>query len=215
MKNKGNMETTYGYIRVSTQEQNMDRQLIAMDEYGVSRENIFSDHGFSGKDFNRPAYQQMLRKLKARDTLVIKSIDRLGRNYDEIIDEWRMITRKLDVDIVVLDMPVLNMTSLKGKNGSAGVTAKLISAIFLEVLSCFAQLEREKIHQRQKEGIAAAQAKGIRFGRPPMERTPEFYIQMGKYLNGEITIREGADALGISHSTFRRWVNEQAGIEVA
>lgn len=208
-------EITYGYIRVSTQEQNLDRQLIAMEEYGVPKENIFSDHGFSGKDFNRPAYKEMITKLKARDTLVIKSIDRLGRNYDEIIDEWRMITRKMDVDIVVLDMPILNMPSVKGKNSAAGVTAKLISAIFLEVLSCFAQLERENIHQRQKEGIAAARAKGVRFGRPPMERPPEFYIQMGKYLKGEITIREGADALGISHSTFRRWVHEQTGIEVA
>lgn len=150
------MSQVYGYIRVSTQEQNLDRQLIAMDEYGVPRENVFSDHGFSGKDFNRPAYREIIAKLKARDTLVIKSIDRLGRNYDEIIDEWRLITRKMDVDIVVLDMPILNMPILNSKTGITDVTSRLISAIFLEVISCFAQLEREKIHERQKEGIVAA-----------------------------------------------------------
>ncbi|MCD7866010.1 MAG: recombinase family protein [Clostridiales bacterium] len=209
------MEKIYGYIRVSTQEQNLDRQWIAMDEYGVPRENIYADHGFSGRDFNRPAYQEVLTKLEARDTLVIKSIDRLGRNYDEIIDEWRLITRKMDVDIVVLDMPVLNMPFMNHRTGITGVTAKLISAIFLEVMSCFAQLEREKILQRQKEGIAAAKAKGVKFGRPPKERTPEFFIEMGKYLDGQITIREGAESLGISHSTFLRWVREQTDPEAA
>ncbi|MCD7922503.1 MAG: recombinase family protein [Clostridiales bacterium] len=209
------MSQVYGYIRVSTQEQNLDRQLIAMDEYGVPRENIFSDHGFSGKDFNRPAYREIIAKLEARDTLVIKSIDRLGRNYDEIVDEWRLITRKMEVDIVVLDMPILNIPLLNSEVGITDVTSRLISAIFLEVMSCFAQLEREKIHERQKEGIVAAKAKGVKFGRPPKERTPEFYIRMGQYLDGEITIREAAGFLGISHSTFLRWVKEQTGPEVA
>lgn len=209
------MSNIYGYIRVSTQEQHLDRQEIAMDEYGVPRENVFSDHGFSGKDFNRPAYREMLARLEPRDTLVIKSIDRLGRNYDEIIDEWRLLTRKMDMDIIVLDMPILNMPFLSGKSGSMGVTAKLISAIFLEVLSCFAQLEREKIHERQKEGIAAARTKGVRFGRPPLERPPEFYSEMDKYLEGEITIREGAETLGVSHTTFLRWVREHTASEVA
>lgn len=202
------MNKVYGYVRVSTAEQNMDRQLIAMKEYGVPEENIFSDHGFSGKDFNRPAYREMMARLEHNDTLVIKSIDRLGRNYDEIIDEWRAITRKMDVDIVVLDMPILNMPFLNNKDGIAGVTAKLISAIFLEVLCCFAQLEREKTHQRQKEGIAAAKARGVKFGRPRKERTPEFFILMGEYLAGETSARKAARLLHISHTTFREWVAE-------
>ncbi len=196
----------YGYVRVSTAEQNLDRQMIAMEEYGVPRKNIYSDHGFSGKDFNRPAYQELVLKLEARDTLVIKSIDRLGRNYDEIIDEWRMITRKKDVDIVVLDMPALNMPTVKEDGNVAGVTGKLISAIFLEVLSCFAQLERENTHQRQKEGIAAAQARGVKFGRPLKERSPEFYKLRDEYLKGETSARQAAKQLNISHSTFCDWV---------
>ena len=198
----------YGYVRVSTAEQNLDRQMIAMEEYGVPRKNIFSDHGFSGKDFNRPAYQEMMQKLEARDTLVIKSIDRLGRNYDEIIDEWRVITRKKDVDIVVLDMPALNqMPAAADKGNAAAVTGKLINAIFLEVLSCFAQLERENTRQRQKEGIAAAQARGVKFGRPQKERTPEFYALMEEYLRGEVSARYAARQLHISHSTFGEWVD--------
>ncbi|MCC8104940.1 MAG: recombinase family protein [Clostridiales bacterium] len=204
------MEKVYGYVRVSSQTQNLDRQLIAMREYGVPEENIFSDWGFSGKDFNRPAYKEMIAKLKAGDTLVIKSVDRLGRNYDEIIDEWRLITRTKDVAIVVLDMPLLNTT-----RGIEGVTAKLISAIFLEVLCCFAQLEREKTHERQKEGIAAARARGVRFGAPPKERSQEFFTLMEKYRAGEISARRAAEQLGIAHSTFRRWVAEKGSKEAA
>ncbi len=209
------MSKIVGYCRVSTAEQNLDRQFIAMEEYGVPKENIYFDHGFSGKDFNRPAYREMVSVLEPRDTLVIKSVDRLGRNYDEIIDEWRMITRKLDVDIIVLDMPILNMPQLSGKKGIMGVTAKLISAIFLEVLSCFAQLERENTHQRQKEGIAAARARGVKFGRPLKERSPEFFILMGKYMDGEISARKAAQQLRISHTTFCEWVAQYTDPDAA
>ncbi|MCD7980826.1 MAG: recombinase family protein [Clostridiales bacterium] len=194
-----------GYVRVSTQEQNLDRQLKAMDEYGVPKENVFSDHGFSGKDFNRPAYQDMVAILEKGDTLVIKSIDRLGRDFDEINDEWSRLTRRMGVTIIVLDMPYLNETA-----NLADAMSKMLNSILLNMKSGFAQMEREMIRQRQKEGIAAAKARGVQFGRPKKDRTQEFYILKERYLAGEISARKAAKQLCISHSTFCNWVAQNS-----
>ena len=150
----------YGYVRVSTKEQNEARQVIAMHEFGVVEQNVFIEKQ-SGKDFNRPQYKKLLRKLKAGDTLVIKSIDRLGRNYDEIIEQWRIITKEKQAAIVVLDMPLLD--TRQGRD----LTGTLIADIVLQLLSYVAQTEREFIKRRQAEGIAAAKARGVRFGAHP------------------------------------------------
>lgn len=160
----------YGYIRVSTREQNEDRQRLALLKYGIPDKMIFLDKQ-SGKDFLRPQYKRLIRKLKKDDTLVIKSIDRLGRNYEEILEQWRVITKEKQAYIVVLDMPLLDT----GKNRD--LTGTLIADIVLQLLSYVAQTEREMVHQRQKEGIAAAKARGARFGREPMKR-PENYEEV-------------------------------------
>ena len=154
---------TYGYVRVSTKEQNEDRQIIAMREFGVADSCIVLDKQ-SGKDFERPGYQRLVRKLKAGDTLVIKSIDRLGRNYDEILDQWRLLTKEKQVAIVVLDMPLLD--TRQGRD----LTGVLIADIVLQLLSYVAQTEREYNRQRQAEGIAAAKARGVHFGRKFKDR---------------------------------------------
>ena len=153
----------YGYVRVSTKEQNEARQVIAMHEFGVDEQNIFVEKQ-SGKDFNRPQYRRLLRKIKAGDTLVIKIIDRLGRNYDEIIEQWRIITKDKQAAIVVLDMPLLD--TRQGRD----LTGTLIADIVLQLLSYVAQTEREYIKRRQAEGIAAAKARGVQFGPKPMKR---------------------------------------------
>lgn len=150
---------TYGYVRVSTQAQNEARQLDAMREFGVPDENIFVEK-LSGKDFQRPLYQQMVKKLRPGDTLILHSIDRLGRNYNEILEEWRVITKERKADIVVLDMPLLDT-----REGRHDLTGRLIADIVLQLLSYIAQTERENIRRRQAEGIAAAKARGVRFGR--------------------------------------------------
>lgn len=162
-------ETLYGYIRVSTREQNEDRQRIAMREFGIAERNIVLDKQ-SGKDFDRPGYQRLMKKLKPGDTLVLKSIDRLGRNYSEILEQWREITKGKGAAVVVLDMPLLD--TRKGKD----LTGTLIADIVLQLLSYVAQTERELIRQRQAEGIAAAKARGVRFGRRPMERPEGFGV---------------------------------------
>ena len=195
----------YGYVRVSTKEQNEDRQLIALLEYGVRREDILIDKQ-SGKDFNRPKYLQMLKKLKSGDTLIIKSIDRLGRNYEEIMDQWRVITKELKVFIVVLDMPLLD-TRQKERD----LTGVFIADLVLQILSYVAQTEREFNRQRQAEGIAAARIKGVRFGRPPMERPEAFKWLSEAWRNKEISSRFAAKQLGISHSTFMVWAYETFG----
>ena len=151
------MVETYGYVRVSTKEQNEDRQMIALSEAGVEKSHIFMDK-LSGKDFNRPQYKKMLKRLRKEDVIIIKSIDRLGRNYDEIIDQWRIITKKIEADIVVLDMPLLD-TRRKGQD----LTGTFISDMVLQILSYVAQTERENIKQRQMEGIAAAKLREWRF----------------------------------------------------
>lgn len=191
----------YGYVRVSSKDQNEARQLIAMREFGI-HDNCIIIEKQSGKDFNRPQYKRLLRKLKAGDTLVIKSIDRLGRNYDEIIEQWRIITKEKQAAIVVLDMPLLD--TRQGRD----LTGTLIADIVLQLLSYVAQTEREFIKKRQAEGIAAAKAKGVRFGAPPKERTTEFSEYAIKWKNGEISAREAARRLGIAHKTFLRWCRE-------
>ena len=192
---------TYGYIRVSSKDQNEDRQRIAMHDAGVDDCRIFMDKQ-SGKDFNRPGYRQVLRKLKPGDTLVIKSIDRLGRNYEEILEQWRVITKKKCAEIVVLDMPLLD--TRQGRD----LTGTLIADIVLQLLSYVAQTEREFIKQRQAEGIAAARARGVHLGRKPIQRPDNFCIVCSAWKSGEITARVAAQRLNVSHPTFLRWVRE-------
>lgn len=191
--------TIYGYMRVSTKEQNEARQMFAMQEFGIDEKHIFLDKQ-SGKDFNRPQYKKLIRKLKKGDTLVIKSIDRLGRNYDEIIEQWRIITKEKEVAIVVLDMPLLD--TRQGRD----LTGTLIADIVLQLLSYVAQTERELIKQRQAEGIAAAKAKGVHFGMRPMEKPANFVEYYEQWRRGEISARAAAKALNVTHPTFLKWV---------
>ncbi|WP_300689333.1 recombinase family protein [uncultured Oscillibacter sp.] len=191
----------YGYVRVSTKEQNEDRQMIAMKEFGIKDGGIVLDKQ-SGKDFERPGYQRLIRKLKAGDTLVIKSIDRLGRNYDEILEQWRLLTKEKLVDIVVLDMPLLD--TRQGRD----LTGALIADIVLQLLSYVAQTEREFNRQRQAEGIAAAKARGVHFGRKFKERGENYESVMAAWHRGELSGRAAARELGVAHGTFQRWCRE-------
>ena len=190
------MANIYGYIRVSTRDQNEDRQLIALRELNIPEKNIFMDKQ-SGKDFNRPQYKRLVRKLKKDDLLYIKSIDRLGRNYAEILEQWRLLTQTKGIDIVVLDMPLLDTRQ------SRDLTGTLIADIVLQLLSYVAQTEREFIHQRQKEGIAAAKARGIRFGRPQKPLPENFHPIYQQWKNGKITGTAAAKLCGMPLSTFR------------
>lgn len=192
---------TYGYIRVSSREQNLERQLIAMRQFGISDDDIIMDKQ-SGKDFERQGYKNLLKKLKAGDTLVIKSIDRLGRNYEEILEQWRLITKEKDSAIVVLDMPLLD--TRQGRD----LTGKLIADIVLQLLSYVAETERQFIRQRQSEGIAAAKERGVKFGRPPIQKPQEFPDTLKRYASGILTSRQAAKELGISHNTFLRWAHD-------
>lgn len=190
------MGNVYGYARVSTREQNEDRQLIALVEAGVPEKNIFMDKQ-SGKDFQRPQYQCLMRKLKKDDLLCIKSIDRLGRNYGEILAQWRILTKGKGVDIVVLDMPLLD--TRRGKD----LMGTFLSDIVLQVLSFVAENERTNIKQRQAEGIAAAKARGVRFGRPPAPLPENFTEIVQQWKAGEITGVAAAKACEMPMSTFR------------
>lgn len=194
----------YGYVRVSTKEQNEGRQVIALTEFGISSKHIYMDKQ-SGKDFERANYKRLLRKLKNGDTLVIKSIDRLGRNYEEILEQWRLITKEKQVNIAVLDMPLLN------SDGDRDLTGTVIADIVLQLLSYVAQTEREFIRQRQAEGIAAAKAQGVHFGRKAKPRPPHFPELKKMWLEHKISAREAAKQLDITHSTFLRWVREKNG----
>lgn len=193
---------TYGYVRVSSRDQNEERQMIAMQEFGVEKKQIYLDKQ-SGKDFERPQYQKLLRKLKSGDTLVIKSIDRLGRNYDEILVQWRAITKQKKAAIVVLDMPLLDTRQ------NRDLTGTLIADIVLQLLSYVAQTEREFIKQRQKEGIAAAKARGVQFGRAPMERPAEYDRIKKLWRENKVSAREAGRQLGVTHKTFLRWANTE------
>lgn len=183
------------YVRVSTKEQNEDRQMIALHEMGVNDENIFIDKQ-SGKDFNRPLYRRMLKKLRPNDILFIKSIDRLGRNYEEIQEQWRILTKEKRIDIVVIDMPLLD--TRRGKD----LMGTFLSDIVLQLLSFVAENERTTIRQRQAEGIAAAKAKGVRFGRPPRPVPDNFEEICRRFAAKEITLRQAADACGMPEGTF-------------
>ena len=191
----------YAYIRVSSKEQNEDRQRRAMLDFGIEESNIVLDKQ-SGKDFERPGYKRLLRKLKPGDTLVVKSIDRLGRNYDEILEQWRFITKDKQAAIVVLDMPLLD--TRQGRD----LTGVLISDIVLQLLSYVAETERAFIRQRQAEGIAAAKLRGVHFGREPKERPASFARLREAWQAGAISARSAAHTLQISPTTFTRWANE-------
>lgn len=191
--------STYGYARVSSTDQNLARQLDALHAFPVADDCIYSDKA-SGKDFNRPAYQRLIRKIKPGDVLVVKSIDRLGRNYQEIIAEWRRITLEIGAAVVVLNMPILD--TRENENGLTGV---FLADLVLQLMSYVAQIERDNIKARQAEGIAAAKARGIRCGRPKIDAPDTLPEVIEKYELGEITRKQAADALGVSVSTFYRW----------
>ena len=196
-------EKTYGYMRVSTREQNEDRQRLAMREYGIPEENLYLDKQ-SGKDFERPGYQELLKRLNAGDTLVIKSIDRLGRNYDEILEQWRLLTKEKQVWITVLDMPFLDTIA------DRDLLSRLISEIMLQVLSYVAQQERDFIRQRQKEGIEAAKLRGVRFGQKPLP-IPEQYAEVKKlWETGDLSANAAAKQLGVARNTFIKWTKSGA-----
>ena len=192
---------TYAYLRVSTREQNEERQLLAIEGLGIPEKNIFLDKE-SGKNFLRSGYVKLKSKLRRGDLLYVNSIDRLGRNYSEILEEWRVLTKVKEVDIVVLDMPLLD-TRL-GKD----LTGTLISDLVLQILSYVAESEYRNIKQRQREGIMAAKANGVKFGRPRIEMTPSFYLSLATWKRGEVKLEEAAKEAGISPSTFYRRAKE-------
>lgn len=193
---------TYGYIRVSTREQNLDRQYISLEKCGVDRNNIFVDR-MSGKDFCRPGYNRLLLKLKENDILIIKSIDRLGRNYAEILEQWRKITKEIGADIQVLDMPLLNTVS-----GNGDLTGVFIADLVLQILAYVAETERAFLKERQAEGIAAAKARGVHFGCVRQKDPEEFVIYYELWKRGEISCRKAAQHLKMSHTTFYRRCRE-------
>lgn len=190
------MKNIYGYVRVSTKDQNEERQMIAMKELAIPDKNIYMDK-LSGKDFSRPQYQKLVRRIRMDDLLYIKSIDRLGRNYGEILEQWRILTKEKGADIVVLDMPLLD--TRRGKD----LLGTFLSDIVLQVLSFVAENERDNIRQRQAEGIAAAKARGIRFGRPPQPLPDKFDQAYSQWKSGKITGSAAARTCGMPISTFR------------
>lgn len=194
----------YGYVRTSTKEQNLDRQIIAMKEAGIEEQYIFKEQK-SGKDFDRQEYRKMMRRIKKGDALYIKSIDRLGRNYEEIIDQWKKITQDKKADIVVLDMPILNTSILKDS------LKTFVSELVLQIMSYMAEEERKMILSRSREGIAAAKARGVKFGRPKKEKPEDFEEVYNAYKNQEITVNEAITRLRVSKSTFYRWKEEKEG----
>ncbi|NJE43801.1 recombinase family protein [Massilimicrobiota sp. SW1139] len=193
----------YGYVRVSSKDQCEDRQLLALKEFGIVERNIYTDK-ISGKNFNRPQYHRLMKKLKQGDVVVILSIDRLGRNYDEIQNQWRIITKEKQADIVVLDMPLLD--TRKSQNND--LTGTFIADLVLQILAYVAQIERENIKQRQKEGIHAAKCRGVQFGRPRKNIPDNFDDVKEKWEKSEINSRQAAQILGISQNTFLRWSHE-------
>jgi DNA invertase Pin-like site-specific DNA recombinase len=204
IKEAGCMER-YGYIRVSTKEQNPERQMIAMHEQNIIEKNIYLDK-ISGQNFDRPQYCKMLKKLKKGDVVVVKSIDRLGRNYGEILEQWRKITKDIGADIQVLDMPLLNTNSFH-----EDLTGVFISDLVLQILAYVAETERAFIKQRQAEGIIAAKNRGVKFGCRKSEVPEEFekYYQM--WIEGRISIRKAAQELGMNYTTFYRRCMEIKG----
>lgn len=194
--------TVYGYARVSSKDQSLNRQIDALISFPVERKLIYADKA-SGKDFNRPKYRALINRLRPGDVLVIKSIDRLGRNYNEILEEWRLITKAKQASIVVLDMPLLD-TRKQGED----VTGVFLADVVLQLLSYVAQVERENTKQRQAEGIAAARARGVRFGRPCIPRPMSYAETKRAFLDGTITRRDAADRMKVSVTTFSKWLKE-------
>lgn len=195
------MGNIYGYVRVSSREQNEDRQLISLKEMGVPAENIFIDKQ-SGKDFNRPEYKKLMKSVRRDDVIYIHSIDRLGRNYEDILEQWRIITKEKGVDIVVIDMPLLD--TRRGKD----LMGTFLSDIVLQVLSFVAENERKNIRIRQAEGIAAAKARGVKFGRPEFKMSEDFKDSVKKWEKGKLTVSEIVKMYEMSESTFYRKVRE-------
>jgi len=193
----------YAYIRVSTKEQNIERQLIALEPYNIPKKNIYTDWQ-SGKDFDRPAYQKLMKRLRKGDLVIVKSIDRLGRNYNDILLQWQFITKEIGADILVLDMELLDT---REKDGN--LTGTLIADLVLQIFAYVAQTEREFIHQRQAEGIAAAKANGKKLG-PKYLPVPDGFDEIcDQCIKGEISTREAAEVLGMSHTTFYRQYREK------
>lgn len=199
----------YAYIRVSTKEQNVERQIFALESYHIPKKNIYCDYQ-SGKDFERPAYQKLLRKLKAGDLMIVKSIDRLGRNYSDILVQWQYITKEIKADILVLDMELLDT-----RKKSGNLTGTLISDLVLQIFAYVAQTEREFISQRQMEGIEAAKRKGKKFGRPEKEMPEEFEEICRRCEQRELSTRQAAELLGVSHTTFYRRYRKITGKTVS
>ena len=191
----------FGYARISAKDQREDRQIIALENFGVDQ--IFIDRQ-SGKDFDRPQYKRLLRRLKATDVLVVKSIDRLGRNYSDILNQWRIITKDKGAGIVVLDMPILDTRR------DRDIIGTLIADLVLQIMSAFAQIELDFIRQRQAEGIAAAKARGVWFGRKPLPRPDNYPEVYALWKDGKISARKAAKLLGVSHFTFIRWTKIDA-----
>ena len=197
------MSNIYGYIRVSTITQRDDRQWLAMENFGIPKECIFVDKQ-SGKDFDHPAYTEMMAAIKPGDTVVVKSLDRLGRNYDEMMKQLDIITKQKDAAIVVIDLPLLDTRNKYGDD----LTAKLISNLVIQVFSYVAETERNMNHQRTMEGLAAARARGVKFGRKPIEKPDGYETLREQWENSEISARKAAVILGVSTPTFLKWVRE-------
>lgn len=194
----GDAMAVYGYVRISSKDQNPDRQLDALCEKGVDKTRIFTDYE-SGKNFDRPQYKRLLATIQPTDCIVIKSIDRLGRNYDEILEQWRIITKDKCTDIEIIDMPLLNTTYKKDD-----LTGTLIADLVLQILAYVAETERTFIKQRQMEGIQSAKTRGVKFGRPRSCVTETFDVAYKKWTLGELSSREAASYANMSHSTFYR-----------
>lgn len=197
----------FGYARVSTKKQHEDRQLHALEEFGVQKEGVFVDKA-SGKDFDRPAYLRILAKLRPGDVLVLPSIDRLGRNYTEIIDQWRLVTKEMSVDVVILDMPLLDTR----KKIEGELLNTFVADMVLQLMSYVAQNEREMLKVRQREGIDAARRKGVRFGRPPKKTPAKFYPLYRAWKEDDISAIGAARALGVAARTFMRWAGEEDAV---
>lgn len=198
---KANNGTTFGYVRVSTRDQNEARQLMAMKAFSIADDCVYIDKQ-SGKDFNRAKYQELIQRLQPNDVLVVKSIDRLGRNYEDILEQWRVITKEKQAAIVVIDMPLLD--TRKGRD----LTGTLIADIVLQLLSYVAETERNFIRQRQAEGIAAAKARGQQFGRPKLERSAEYYDLAEQWRAGTLSATIAGKRLGVARNTFLKWARE-------
>lgn len=198
----------FGYARLSSKDQNLARQISALKEAGIDKRNIFTDRQ-SGKDFDRPGYRKLVEKLQKQDELYIKSIDRLGRNYNEILEQWRFLTKVRGINMIVLDFPLLDT-----RHSSGGVTGEFIADLVLQILSYVAQVERENTHQRQKEGIREAQRRGVRFGRPRIPIPDEFDKVADAVRQKKISLRKGAGMLGISYTTLRNWMKSQENKDI-